>query len=325
LEDYPRDDQHREYLVTGTSYRFEIGEFESSGTTAGPEFCTCTFTAIPSQVPFRSARVTPKPSIQGVQTAIVVGPKGDEIHTDKLARVKVQFHWDRYGNNDENSSCWVRVSQANAGKAWGSMITPRIGQEVIVEFLEGDPDRPIITGRVYNAEQTPPYADGQGVVSGIKSKTHKKDSGYNEMSMDDTAGKEKITIFGQYDMITTVEHDFTETIKNDAKIKITEGKYSHDVAAGSADFHVKGPVSEKFDSSQQTTVMDKVTIESTSSEVLIKAATKITLQTGASKITLEAGGDIKIEGVNVSIKGAAKVESTAGATNTVKGAMVMVN
>jgi len=91
--------------------------------------------------------------IQGPQTAIVVGPKGDEIYTDKHARVKVQFHWDRYGKSDENSSCWIRVSQSNAGKSWGSMITPRIGQEVIIEFLEGDPDRPIITGRVYNGDQ----------------------------------------------------------------------------------------------------------------------------------------------------------------------------
>jgi len=331
LKDHPRDDQNRKYLVTATSCRFEIGEGESDSDVGSDEFCTCSFTAIPSDVPFRSARTTSKPSIQGAQTAIVVGPKGEEIFTDAQARVKVQFHWDRYGKNDENSSCWVRVSQSNAGKGWGSMITPRIGQEVIVEFLEGDPDRPIITGRVYNGDNKPPYADGQGVVSGLKSSTH-KGQGFNEISMDDTSAKEKITIHGQYDMDTKVGHDFTETIKNDATIKITEGKYSHDVAAGTADYHVKGAVTEKFDSTQKTTVLDKVTIESTSSEVVIKAATKITLETGASKITMEAGGDIKIEGINVTIKGAAAVE-TAGANNTVKGdamvtikgAMVMVN
>ena len=102
--------------------------------------------------------MTPKPLIQGPQTAIVVGPKGEEIHTDKYGRIKVQFHWDRYGKADENSSCWVRISQAAwAGKKWGAMSLPRVGQEVIVEFLEGDPDLPIVTGQVYNADTMPPY------------------------------------------------------------------------------------------------------------------------------------------------------------------------
>src|SRR6185436_12445668 len=112
------------------------------------------------------------------------------------------------------SSCWMRVSQNWAGKRWGAIFIPRVGQEVIVDFLEGDPDRPIITGRVYNGDMPPPYAGGSGVVSGLKSQTH-KGAGSNEMSMDDTANKEKITIHAQYDMGTTVEHDQTNTIKHD--------------------------------------------------------------------------------------------------------------
>ena len=160
------------------------------------------FVAMSSQQQFRPRRSTPKPFVQGPQTAVVVGPAGEEIYTDKYGRVKVQFHWDRYGKKDENSSCWIRVSQPWAGKGWGVVSTPRIGQEVIVDFLEGDPDQPIITGRVYNAEQQPPFGFPAGaVLSGIKSQTH-KGAGYNEMSMDDTAGKEKITIHGQYDMDT---------------------------------------------------------------------------------------------------------------------------
>lgn len=212
LQDHPREDQNREYLVTSVSCQMDAGSFESGDSTSDEHF-SCGFTCIDSQTPYRPERRTPKPLIQGPQTAIVVGPAGEEIHTEAQARVKVQFHWDRYGKSDENSSCWIRVSQPWAGKGWGSMATPRIGQEVIVEFLEGDPDRPIITGRVYNADQPPPYAGGQGVVSGLKSNTH-KGSGYNEMSMDDTAGKEKITIHGQYDMNTTVEHDQTTTVHN---------------------------------------------------------------------------------------------------------------
>ena len=125
--------------------------------------------------------------MQGPQTAVVVGPAGDEIYKDDYGRVKVQFHWDRYGKRDENSSCWIRVAQMWAGKGWGSVSTPRIGHEVIVEFLEGDPDQPIIIGSVHNAENMPPHG---GVVSGLKSNTH-KGAGYNEMSMDDRPGRRR--------------------------------------------------------------------------------------------------------------------------------------
>ena len=138
---------------------------------------------------------TPKPFVQGPQTAVVVGPAGEEIYTDKYGRVKVQFHWDSRGKSNEQSSCWIRVSHPWAGKGWGSVATPRIGQEVIVDFLEGDPDQPIITGRVYNADNLPPFGFPAGaVISGIKSDTH-KGGGYNEMSMDDTAGKERVLPF----------------------------------------------------------------------------------------------------------------------------------
>ena len=212
LDRCPRADQNCEHLVVSSNYDLEFSDYEASegsGTS-----CHCSFTAISTEQQFRPKRITPKPFVQGPQTAMVVGPAGDEIHTDQFGRVKVQFHWDRLGKKDENSSCWIRVSQPWAGKGWGSVSTPRIGQEVIVDFLEGDPDQPIITGRVYNAESQPPFGFPAGaVVSGIKSNTH-KGSGYNELSMDDTAGTEKITIHGQYDMNTTVEHDQTSTIHN---------------------------------------------------------------------------------------------------------------
>ena len=116
------------------------------------------FTVIDSGIPFRASSLTPKPLVQGPQTAVVVGPPGEEIYTNEFGQVKLQFHWDRYGEFNENSSCWVRVSQLWAGKTWGGIHLPRIEQEVIVEFLEGDPDRPIVTGRVYNGDQTVPYA-----------------------------------------------------------------------------------------------------------------------------------------------------------------------
>ena len=213
MERHPRDDQNREHLVLSTSYDLEFGEYEGMphSEAAG---CRCGFTAMSTDQQFRPKRTTPKPFVQGPQTAVVVGPAGDEIYTDEFGRVKVQFHWDRLGKKDENSSCWMRVSHPWAGKGWGAVSTPRIGQEVIVDFLEGDPDQPIVTGRVYNAEQTPPFGFPAGaVVSGIKSDTH-KGAGYNEMALDDTAGNELIRIHGQYDMDTTIEHDQRSTIHN---------------------------------------------------------------------------------------------------------------
>jgi type VI secretion system secreted protein VgrG len=208
LTNHPRSDQNREYLIVAATHELKAESYET--TEAPGASYECTFTALHSKQPFRPERITPKPFVKGPQTAMVVGPAGDEIHDDEHARVKVQFHWDRHGKSDENSSCWIRVSQPWAGMGWGSVSTPRIGQEVIVDFLEGDPDRPIITGRVYNGENRPPHG---GSVSGLKTKTH-KGQGHNEMSMDDTAGQEKLTLHGQHNMSTTVGNDQTNTINN---------------------------------------------------------------------------------------------------------------
>ncbi|HEY1397997.1 type VI secretion system Vgr family protein [Roseateles sp.] len=211
LSRHPRDDQNAKYLITGTVTQMRQASTESA---SGESELRCRFNAIPADQQFRPERRTPKPMAPGPQTAIVTGPSGEEIFTDKYGRIKVQFHWDRRGQRNETSSCWIRVSQPWAGKGWGGVSIPRIGQEVVVDFVEGDPDQPLITGRVYNAEQMPPYGlPAAAVISGMKSKTH-KGAGYNEMSMDDTAGKEMITIHGQYDMATTIEHDQTSTIHN---------------------------------------------------------------------------------------------------------------
>lgn len=219
LEKCPRPDQNREHLVLASSYDLEFSDYEGMPHGEGSS-CKCSFVAMSSAQQFRPRRLTPKPFVQGPQTAVVVGPAGDQIYTDKYGRVKVQFHWDRRGKKDENSSCWIRVSHPWAGKGWGSVATPRIGQEVIVDFLEGDPDQPIITGRVYNAEQVPPFGFPAGaVISGVKSDTH-KGAGYNEMSFDDTAGTEKITIHGQFDMNSTIEHDQTLTVHNNRTDRI---------------------------------------------------------------------------------------------------------
>lgn len=216
-----------DYLVTATSIYLKTGNFETGGGDAdgdgeGDSFnVRCTL--IPAAEPFRPARITPKPVIQGVQTAVVTGPKGEEIHTDKFGRVKVQFHWDREGKFDENTTCFIRVGQVWAGKRWGATFLPRIGQEVIVAFLEGDPDQPIIVGSVYNGEQMPPYlGDGPDPkhahdpkVSGVKSLSTKGGAGYNELRFDDNKGKEEIFLHAEKNLDTRVKNDAMETIGHD--------------------------------------------------------------------------------------------------------------
>jgi type VI secretion system secreted protein VgrG len=215
LTDHYRDDLNQEYVLTAVfhSARHSLG-FTSGSADTSPAYEN-TFECVPASTPIRPPRRTPVPVVQGCQTAVVVGPDGEEIFTDKYGRVKVQFHWDREGKKNENSSCWVRVSYPWAGKAWGGIQIPRIGQEVIVDFIEGDPDRPIVTGRVYNAGQMPPWdLPGKKMVSGYKSNSTKGGGGYNEISLDDTKGTELIQVHGQYDMDTKIEHDERRHVLN---------------------------------------------------------------------------------------------------------------
>jgi type VI secretion system secreted protein VgrG len=226
----------KSYVVTSIEHSaFEPAEYETSPTEEevrdDPDYINH-FQCIPASATFRPARITRRPVVEGLQTAVVVGPAGEEIYPDKYGRVKVQFHWDREGKRDENSSCWVRVSQGHAGKSWGYVDIPRIGEEVIVDFLEGDPDRPIITGRVYNAEEMPPYPlPGKKMVTGLKSNSTPGGGGYNEYIMDDTKGNELIREHGQFDKDSTIEHDLREHVKHDRHRDVTHDettKIGHD-------------------------------------------------------------------------------------------------
>ena len=219
LEDHPRADQNREYLVVGASHELTFGDYESLPETEGTTY-RCAFAAMPSTQQFRPKRETPKPFVQGPQTAVVVGPGGEEIFTDKYGRVKVQFHWDRRGKKDDKSSCWIRVSHPWAGKGWGAISTPRIGQEVIVDFLEGDPDQPIITGRVYNAEQMPPYdLPANKTQSGMKSRSSMGGgaANFNEIRMEDKMGSEQLFIHAEKNQDIEVENDETHWVGRDRK------------------------------------------------------------------------------------------------------------
>ena len=216
LQDHYRRDLNKQYTIVRVYHGAGSGGYLAAG---GDEFdYRNQFEAIPYTVPYRPPHRTPRPVVHGSQTAVVVGPAGEEIYVDKYARVKVQFHWDRRGKKDEKSSCWMRVASTWAGKNWGAIQIPRIGQEVIVDFLEGDPDQPIITGRVYNAEQMPPYdLPANGTQSGVKSRSSKKgaEGNFNELRFEDKKGSEEIYLHAERNWNTIVEVDHTRTVGND--------------------------------------------------------------------------------------------------------------
>ena len=219
------------------------------------------FTCFPADLPFRPPRVTPRPVVEGTQTAVVVGPRGEEIFTDKYGRIKVQFHWDREGKYDIDSSCWIRVAQPIAGRRWGSSFWPRIGQEVIVDFLEGDPDRPIVIGSVYNADQMPPYLGNSpdskhkndNRLMGVKSNTTLGGAGFNEWRFDDAKGKEQIFLHAERNMDVRVKGDSMESVGGSKHLTVggeKDGKRwgdYNDLVYKNRSSHVKGSRIERID------------------------------------------------------------------------------
>ena len=355
LSDFPRDDQNRKYLIISASYDITSSSIEG-GKADEPEQFHINIQAMDAEQNFRASRSTPKPAVQGVQSAVVVGPKGEEIHTDEFGRVKVQFYWDRYGEANENSSCWVRVAHIWAGKSWGGIHTPRIGQEVIVDFMEGDPDQPIITGRVYNKDNMPPYElPANKTISGVKSNSSKGGEGFNEIRFEDKKGEEQVFVHAEKNMDIRVKNDRFEnidkdrhlTVKND-KFELVENNRSEEVMADHSekigkDRHlavegkeakkvtqtlsltVDGDVSEVFKANHSMQVTDDSYIKGTN--ICIEATDNITLKVGGSSISIESGGisietsgDVKINaGANLDAEGGANTTVKAGANIELKG------
>lgn len=223
---HPRKDQDRAYLVVSAQYDISLGLYSSGAGGNGPIF-SCRFSAMDSKLQYRPPRKTVTPIVQGPQTAFVVGNAGEEISPDEYGRVKVQFHWDRNGENDERSSCWIRVAQSLSGTGWGAQFIPRIGHEVIVDFLEGDPDRPIVTGSVYNAMNMPPYSlPDNKTQSGIKSRStlNGTSSNFNEIRLEDKKGSEEFYVQAEKDYNQLVKNDRSETIGHDRALNVGNDK-----------------------------------------------------------------------------------------------------
>ncbi|MFL6235509.1 MAG: type VI secretion system Vgr family protein [Thermoanaerobaculia bacterium] len=323
LEKHYRADANADWVLAGVSHSAAWDDYSNS------------FEAFPASVPYRPARRTRKPFIPSTQTAIVVGKSGEEIWTDQYGRVKVQFHWDQKGKNDENSSCWIRVAHGWAGKSWGQMFLPRIGQEVVVSFLEGDPDRPLITGSVYNAEQTVPYTlpDDQ-TKSTVKSNSSKGGSGFNEFRFEDKAGSEEVYFHAQKDHNLVIENDRTKQVKHDETNTITNNRTTT-VSEGNESLTVsKGNRTVKVDTGNEThEVKGTRAVTVTGDETHTDKAKFTHTVTGDysltinGKLTISVDGDITIKstGGNITTEASQAYSNKSGTTFANEAGTAMTN
>ena len=332
LEEHPRKDMNTDYVLTEIQHTAMTDAYATSRSPEGESYSN-TFTCIPLSVPFRPLRITPRPTVKGLQPAVVTGPSGEEIYSDKYGRVKVQFFWDRLGKKNENSSCWIRVSQPWAGKNWGAVFLPRIGQEVIVDFLESDPDQPLITGRVYNAEQMPPYTlPDMQTRSTFQSRSSKGGgtANYNEIRFEDLKGSEQIFVNAEKDMDHRVENDSREYIGNNRHLIVNASQL--ELVNADKHLHVKGKQNEKIEGNMSLDV---------GGDQKQHVGGNLSLQVGQSRnekvgathameavqtIHLKGGTTVIIEaGAQLSLKGPGGFVDIGPAGVTIQGTMVLIN
>jgi len=340
LDEHSRKDQNGDYLLTEVTHSASVGDsYSGSGNVSGETYSNH-FTCIPASISFRPQRLTPKPIVQGPQTAVVVGPSGEEIYPDKYGRVKVQFFWDRQGKKDDKSSCWIRVSQPWAGKNWGAINIPRIGQEVIVEFLEGDPDRPIITGRVYNDEQMPPYTLPDNMTRTTfltRSTKGGGSSNFNELRFEDKKGDEQIFMNAEKDMDLRVEHDSREFVGNDRSLIVQNDQ--KEKIGGEQDIQIANDQNEKVggDASLIVTGNQNVQVGQTMSlqvgqnlqeksgqnyaheagmEIHLKAGMNVVIEAGLELTIMASGNFINIGPAGVAISGTLVLINSGGAAGS---------
>ena len=318
------------YLVVSVQHVARLrGDFRSDSDQEGGYFNT--FTCIPAALPFRPRRVTPKPVIHGTQTAVVVGPAGQEIFCDKFGRVKAQFPWDREGKNNIDSSCWIRVGTHWAGTQWGAVHIPRIGQEVLVAFEEGDPDQPIIVGNVYNADFMPPYKlPDNKTQSGIKSRStpHGTPDNFNELRFEDLKGSEQVYFHAERDFDRVVENndthkigfqkkedgDQTIEIFNNQTLKV--GTPQANDGSQSITIHNNRTVVIDMGNDSLTIKMGDQTTKINLGSSTTEALQSIELKVGQSSVKLDQTG-VTIKGMMISIEGQVQTE--------VKGMITQVN
>ncbi len=271
------------------------------------------FRALPAKSVVRPARLTPKPSVRGIQTAFVVGPAGEEIYIDKFGRIMVQFHWDRRGRSDEKSSCWIRVAQSWAGHQWGMQTVPRIGMEVLVDFVDGDPDRPLVIGVVNNADTLPTYTLPEHKTrSGIKTRSSPGGRGFNEIRFEDKAGKEQVFVHAQRDYDLRIGHDSRTSVASGRHLNVAGGlwewvgKNHHATIDGDHVESIGGGVSR----SVGVDLHDKI-----GTNYAVHAGANLCLEAGAS-LTLKVGGNfITLSPAGIAMNGTLVLINSGGAAN----------
>lgn len=344
--------EKKTYIITSINHQASDSSFVS-GSEGQSEYGN-QLICIPDSVHFRPIQKHHRPVMYGPQSAIVVGPSGEEIYKDKYDRIKVQFYWDRKGKKDEHSSCFVRVVQSWAGNQWGVSFLPRIGHEVIVSFIDGDPDKPLVTGSVYNHDNMPPYTSG--TQSGIKTRSTKGGGreNYNELRFEDKKGQEQVYLHAEKNLDTKVENDETHSVDHNRTKTISENETSS--IGKNRDKSVGESQSENIGKNKTIDVGENHTesigkdksldvgsnhtenigkdmnlsvggdlAEDIGKKLGISAGDQITLKTGSASITMKSNGDITIKGNNITIQGSGKVNVKASSTVAIKGSNVTTN
>lgn len=323
LEEHLGKELNREWLVVSVQHQGTQPQALEEEAGSGATTYSNKFKVIPSQYNWQP-EPSLKPLISGPMIALVVGPEGEEIYCDEFGRVKIQFPWDRYSQGDEHSSCWVRVSQGWAGSQYGIMAIPRIGHEVIVEFLNGDPDQPIITGRAYHATNTPPYSLPEHKTKTVlRSATHQGE-GYNELSFEDQSQNEQIFIHAQKDWDSEINNDHTEHVKHDQHVVIENDEFER--VQNNTNQTVEGESRSQV-TQDKTLIVEgslhvktgSVWVNDSGSEVHVKAGNKVVIEAG-SEITLNAAGSfLKVDPAGVHLVGAGVNLNSGGSAGSGSG------
>ena len=322
LKEFPRKELNQEYLIVGATTRLVESAYASGGHEV--EAFGCSFEAIESRQPFRSLQTTMKPVVVGLQTAVVCGSEdAEDIVVDKYGRIQVIFHWNKTDKPKHDISCPVRVSTPWAGKQWGAVHIPRVGQEVVVSFLEGDPDRPLIIGSVYNADNMPPYAlPDNKTQSGIKSRSHKGGGAdnFNEIRFEDKMGSEELFMHAEKDMREEVEHDHLSVIGNDEISEIKRDKQLKVVRDSKR--VIDGLEDVKIAKTLKIDVGQEITIVTGQSSINMKSSGEITIK--GQKILIDGAMEVAVKSMKVKVDGSMAVEAKAGVNMKLEGTMVTV-
>lgn len=350
--------QNREYVVIASTLQIDLIEGWASTRNKQLDRIASQLTLIPAATPFRLDAITPWPRMRGPQTARVVGKEQQEITTDQYGRIKVKFFWDRSEAQDDTASCWIRVAQSWSGAGWGGMVIPRVGQEVVVDFIDGNPDRPLVTGCVYNATNTVPYAlDANKTRSTFQTRSSADGgggSGFNELRFEDKKDNEEVFLQAQKDLNVTVLNNETVTITQDFVTTVQKGKRDTTVSEGNDSLTVsKGDrsvtVSQGKDSltvsqgdrsvtvsqgnDSLTVSQGNLSITVSAGKVSVSAGQAIELTVGANSLKIDTtsltatvgGNSFKMDPGGITLSGAPEVKLSGAAMVEISGAMVKIN